>query len=176
MTYRDSLTAAMDDLARDPRVCFVGYGVRHGRANGTLRNIPDAQLIEMPVAENLMVGFATGLSLMGRRPVVFIERCDFILNALDAIVNHLDKLALLSGDQFRPAVILRVVVGNRDKPRFTGPTHTQDFTQALRALVSADLPVWQLRRAVEVRPQYEEAARGFEFGRSAILVEYKDLF
>lgn len=173
MTYRDSLTAAMDALAADPRVCFVGYGVRHGRANGTLRNVPAAQLIEMPVAENLMVGFATGLSLLGRRPVVFIERCDFILNALDAIVNHLDKLALLSRGEFTPAVILRVVVGNREKPRFTGPTHTQDFSGALRRMV--DMPVWQLLQPGEISSVYASATARLGNSESSIVVEYKDL-
>ena len=63
MTYRDELTLAMDNLAADKATRFIGYGVKiGGRALGTLKNVPDAQLIETPVAENLMVGLATGLS------------------------------------------------------------------------------------------------------------------
>src|SRR5579871_6790066 len=113
LTYKEALTAAMDQLALDPTVRFVGYGLLHGRAAGTLKNVPVAQIVETPVAENLMVGLAIGMSLRGLRPVVYIERMDFILNALDAIVNHLDKIGGMSHGQFNPAVILRVVVGNK---------------------------------------------------------------
>src|ERR1700730_8083640 len=112
MNYKKELTAAMDSLAQDPLVRFVGYGISIGKAMGTLKNVAPAQLIEMPVAENLMVGFATGLALKGLKPVVFFERFDFILNALDAIVNHLDKIKTISRGEFNPTMILRIVVGN----------------------------------------------------------------
>jgi Transketolase, pyrimidine binding domain len=172
ISYKDELTAAMDELAKDPLVRFVGYGVTNGRAMGTLKNVPESQLIEMPVAENLMVGFAIGLSLKGLKPVVFIERFDFILNALDAIVNHLDKIAEVSHGEFNPTIILRIVVGNRRKPLFTGRTHTQDFSVALRALVS--FPVINLMDARTISQQYGIAYMNFPF-RSTALVEYKDL-
>lgn len=92
ITYKGELSRAMGQLATDPKVCFLGYGIKYGRAMSTLSGVSEEQLIETPVAENLMVGLAIGLALKGRRPVVFIERCDFLLNALDAIVNHLDKI------------------------------------------------------------------------------------
>jgi pyruvate/2-oxoglutarate/acetoin dehydrogenase E1 component len=156
----------MESLAADPLVRFVGYGVRiGGRAQGTLKNVPDSQLIEMPVAENLMVGFAIGLALKGLKPVVFIERFDFILNALDAIVNHLDKIETISRGEFKPAMILRIVVGNKSKPLFTGETHTQDFT--MRSTASGFVPGWNLdfsrwanrprQIQIEYRDVYKEA-------------------
>lgn len=172
-SYKDALTASMELLAQDPLVRFIGYGVKiGGRALGTLKNVPDSQLIEMPVAENLMISFAIGLSLKGLKPVVFIERFDFILNAMDAIVNHLDKIETLSHGEFIPTMILRIVVGNSQKPLFTGKTHTQDFSAALRNLVS--FPVIQLVDSQQVAIQYK-AAHGFLGKRSTALVEYKDL-
>jgi pyruvate/2-oxoglutarate/acetoin dehydrogenase E1 component len=172
-TYKGELTAAMESLAADPLVRFVGYGVRiGGRAQGTLKNVPDSQLIEMPVAENLMVGFAIGLALKGLKPVVFIERFDFILNALDAIVNHLDKIETISLGEFKPTMILRIVVGNKAKPLFTGETHTQDFTDALRKLIS--FHVFRLKE-----PRFIQSAYKWAYDRlgssSTALVEYKDL-
>lgn len=175
-SYKGELTKAMDELARDPLVRFVGYGVKIGRAMGTLKNVPDHQLIEMPVAENLLVSFAIGLSLKGLKPVVFIERFDFILNALDAIVNHLDKMHSISEGEFKPAVILRIVVGNRQKPLFTGETHTQDFSSALKSLVS--FPVIGLHDAALICSVYRSAHNRIKmgtYGRSTALVEYKDL-
>ena len=173
LSYKDELRFAMEELALDPKVRFIGYGVRiGGRALGTLKNVPDWQLIEMPVAENILVGFAIGLSLKGFKPVVFIERFDFIWNASDAIVNHLDKIGSMSRYEFNPTVILRIVVGNRQKPLFTGETHTQDYTHALRHMVS--FPVIRLTTAEQIRRQYRNAYQAL--GKfSTALVEYKDL-
>ena len=73
MTHKGQLTAAMNLLAADTATRFIGYGVKiGGRAAGTLSAVPDCQLVETPVAENLMVGLATGMSLAGLKPVVFI--------------------------------------------------------------------------------------------------------
>jgi len=174
VTYREELTLAMDNLAGDKATRFIGYGVKiGGRALSTLKNVPDAQLVETPVAENLMVGLATGMSLAGLRPLVFIERMDFILNALDAIVNHLGAAQRISRGQFRPAAILRVVIGNRHKPLYTGPTHVQDFTEAVRLMV--DFPVVRLTEAGQIAPAYFEAHEALWCGRSTMLVEHKDL-
>ena len=138
---------------------------------GTLKNVSESQLIEMPVAENLMASFAIGLSLKGLKPVVFFERFDFVLNAMDAIVNHLDKIDTISHGEFKPTVILRIVVGNRRKPLFTGKTHTQDFSVALRALVS--FPVICLQDASQIGIQYK-AAHALLPKHSTALIEYKD--
>ncbi len=173
LSYKDELTKAMELLAQDPLVCFMGYGVQiGGRAMGTLNNVPDDRLIETIVDENEMVGEAIGMSLDGYKPVVFFERFDFILNALDAIVNHLDKIETLSQGEFKPTMILRIVVGNSRKPLFTGKTHMQDFSVALRALVS--FPVVQLQDASDIKGNYRHAYCTLD-SRSTAIIEYKDL-
>ena len=173
MTYKDALIITNTQLALHSNTRFIGYGLQKGRALGTLRNVNIEQIIETPVAENLMVGLAIGLSLKGLRPVVFIERMDFILNALDAIVNHLDKANIISHGEFSPAVIIRAVVGNRHNPLYTGVTHTQDFSEALRRLVS--FPVFQLKTSDNVLQAYQSAEENQSKGISTLLVEYKDL-
>lgn len=174
-SYKFNLTAAMNTLALDPRTRFVGYGLRHGRAMGTLASVPDAQIVETPVAENLMVGVAIGLALRGLLPVVYFERCDFLTNALDAIVNHLDKAAGLSRGEFTPAVILRITVGNREKPLFTGAPHTQDFSQALGCMANR-MWIGKLNRPDSPAGDYYAQARVSQLaGESTALFEYKDL-
>jgi len=173
LTYKDALTSANQMLAADAAMRFIGYGLKKGRALGTLKNIDEAKIIESPVAENLMVGMAIGLALKGYKPLVFIERMDFILNALDAIVNHLDKARRLSQGEFSPGAIIRCVIGNRDKPLYTGITHIQDFSEALHHLVS--FPVRQLHNPADIESAYAQAKADIDQGRSTILVEYKDL-
>lgn len=176
LSYKYALTSAMTALACDPATRFVGYGLRHGRAMGTLASVPDSQIIETPVAENLMVGIAIGLSLQGLKPVVYFERADFLLNAMDAIVNHLAAAERLSRGEFKPAVILRVTVGNKEKPLFTGPVHTQDFSYALEKMVGDDFEVTRLRSGESNIPWfYQRAAERQAAGQSTALFEYKDL-
>jgi pyruvate/2-oxoglutarate/acetoin dehydrogenase E1 component len=173
MTYKESLTMAMTRLGQDPATVFVGYNVRYGSlANGTLANVPISQRIETPVAENLMGGMAIGLSLGGLKPVVYFERFDFILNAMDAIVNHLDKMGLMSQGQFNPKVIIRVLVGAKNMPLFTGPTHTQDFSDAFRHLVS--FPVIQLKGSGPSPAETYQWAS--EMSSSSMIIEYRELY
>lgn len=175
MTYKQAITDAMTQLAADPAVCFLGYGVTHGKAMGTLANVKPEQLIETPVAENLMVGLAIGVALRGRKPVVFIERCDFILNAMDAIVNHLAKIRKMSGGEFVPAVILRVIVGNKEKPLFTGETHTQDFFQGIREMTRSDpMAIYRIPAIEWTERTYSLANQNLDAGVSSLVFEYKD--
>lgn len=175
-SYKGALTDAMTQLARDPARRFIGYGLAGGKgALGTLRGVPAAQIVEMPVAEGLMVSAAIGMACAGLKPVVYFERMDFMLNAADAIVNHLDKLATISRGEFRPGIILRATVGNRTKHLFTGPTHTQDLSDAFDAMLGRTL-VRTLCEPHEIAQRYTEAAYDADRGESTLLVEYKDLF
>lgn len=178
MTYKDAIKGAMDELARDERVVFVGYNVACGSmGGGAFADVPAKQLIETPVAENLMAGMAIGMALDGLKPVLYFERFDFILNAMDAIVNHLDKIASISKGEFQPTVLFRVVVGNTGHPLFTGPTHTQDFTEGLRFMVT--FPIARLVgvsiTAQEIRKEWLLAYANLQ-SESTMLVEYKDLY
>lgn len=171
MKYKEAITKSMEMLAADPKTIFLGYCVKYGnKAAGTLKNVSEDQLFETPVAENLMAGLGIGLSLEGYLPVVFFERFDFVLNALDAIINHLDKIEAMSSGEFVPRVIIRVVVGNTRGPLFTGLTHTQDFTEALSKMTTS-LPVMKLpHNSEQIMEIYQKA------GRSCVIVEEKDAY
>lgn len=172
MTYRESICFAMDGIATDQAVRFVGYNVQFGRAGGTLNGVPEAQLIETPVAEGLMAGIAIGLSIMGYKPVLFFERADFLLNAADALVNHLNSMAELSRGQFTPAAIIRVVVGNRNKPLFTGCVHTQNLAPAFRAMVK--FPVLEPETPSDMVDAYRQAKQRIDVNLSTMIFEFKD--
>jgi pyruvate dehydrogenase E1 component beta subunit len=168
MTYKEELKRAMDFLGKDEKTIFIGYNVKYGSmANGTLVDIRQEQLIETPVAENLMIGMAIGLSLEGFKPVVYIERFDFIMCAMDALVNHLDKIEKISKGEFRPKVIIRCVVGNKKNPLYTGDTHVQDFTQTMKSLLS--FPVIEMNNVSDYRLAYN-------ISKSCMVIEYKDLY
>lgn len=173
MTYAQHLKLAMTSLADDPKTCVVGYNVRYSKAGGTLNSFPENRLFEMPLAENLMAGAAIGMSLEGWLPIVWFERADFLLCAADALTNHLNAIRELSRGIHRPAAIIRVAVGNKTLPLFTGAVHTQNFAKAFREMVS--FPVRELRLKTEIEPAYEEALADVRKGISTMLFEFRDL-
>ena len=173
MSYKERLIEENTHLANLSTTRFVGYGLKRSRANGTLINASISQIVETPVAENLVVGMAIGLALGGLRPIAFIERMDFIFNAMDAIVNHMDKIERLSKGEFSPSVIIRTVVGSRYKPLYTGLPHTQDLSDSLRLML--EMPVYCLEHEQDIDNAYNIAVHRQNEGKSTILVEYKDL-
>lgn len=175
-TYKDALTASMTELGKHPEVVVCGYNVTKpgGAGGGTFAGIPEEQRIEMPLAENLMAGASIGLSLQGYVPILWFERMDFILCGLDAICNHLDKIKSLSEGIHKPAAIIRCVVGNSETPLYTGVTHTQNFTKALKEMVS--FPVYELHHKGMIETFYASAYRNAKAGTSTCLVEMKDIY
>lgn len=173
MTTKEILTEAMTELGQDLKVVFLGYNVLYGKAAGTMSGVPEEKLIEMPLAENLMTGAAIGFSLDGFIPVVWYERCDFLTCGMDAIVNHLNHISGLSDGQHKPAVIIRVCIGNKAAPLFTGPTHTQNFAQAMDHLVSFPvISLWWAKGLI--LEKYREALERAKGGESTMIFEFKD--
>lgn len=166
ISYKDAIVQSMTDLGKEGAV-FIGYCVDKGDAMGTLKHVPHDQKLETPIAENLMCGLAIGMSFEGFLPVVYFERHDFMLVALDAIGNHLDKIERLSLGEYKTPVIIRAVTADAG-PFYSGPTHSQDYTKLLRELVH--FPVIDPVSGVDVLKAYKGAR---ESGRPAIVIERK---
>lgn len=166
--YKDVINKRMMAIAKCNGV-FIGYNVKNGNAMGSLKGIPDEQKIETPVAENLMVGLAIGMSFEGFRPVVYFERHDFMLVAMDAIGNHLNHIERMSHGEYKCPVILKTVVADSG-PFYSGPTHSQDFTKVIRGLVN--FPVFDPKDAQELSDAYIWATYS---SRPTMIVERKSL-
>ena len=129
MNYKDNITNGMDFLAKQEKVVFIGEGiVNAGRIYGTMKNVPSNKCIEMPIAENLVMGVGMGLSMGGYIPVVVFQRMDFMLNAADCIINHLALAIQFSEGVLRMPLIIRCIVGSQSKKFDIGAQHRHDFT------------------------------------------------
>lgn len=169
LSFKEAVTSSMTKIGQVGGV-FIGYSITPGDAMGTLSNVPLDQKIETPVAENLMVGLGIGMSIEGLIPVVYFERHDFLLVAADAIVNHLAKMERISHGEFKPKVILKTVIDDGGL-FYSGPTHSQDFTNAFRNMV--DFPVLVPNDASEAIDMYDFALR---CEGPVMIVEKKSLF
>ncbi|MGW7531795.1 alpha-ketoacid dehydrogenase subunit beta [Amycolatopsis sp. NPDC054798] len=67
---------------------------------------PD-RMITLPIAENAMVGIATGQALAGQRTMVNIGRAAFLYTAMDPVVNQATKWRYMSGGQFHVPLTIR---------------------------------------------------------------------
>lgn len=175
MKYFDELCRAMDYLARDPRTMFLGQAVAcPGTAmTNTLKNVARDKLLELPVAEEMQMGMATGLALSGLVPVSVFPRWNFLLCAVNQLVNHLDKLPIVSNGGFQPKVIIRTGIGS-ERPLHPQHQHVGDFTDAFR-LMCKTVEVIRLDEPEQIFPSYQKALERGD-GRSTILVEYGDYY
>jgi len=116
-------------LASDDRVFVIGQGLwSPWYAGGSLKDLEKEfgrkRLIDSPVSENAVTGAAVGAAIMGLRPIVFHPRMDFMLLAVDPIVNQAANWSYLFGGQVPVPLVIRAVV-NRGGEQ--GAQHSQAF-------------------------------------------------
>lgn len=80
------------------------------------------RIIDTPVSESAVTGAAVGASLAGMRPIVVHPRMDFMIYAMDAIVNQAAKWSHMMGGQANPSLTIRSII-NRGGEQ--GAQHSQ---------------------------------------------------
>jgi pyruvate/2-oxoglutarate/acetoin dehydrogenase E1 component len=133
MTYKKELIKSMNFLSKHPKIIFLGQSVSYPGNSmfNTLVDVPMNKKIELPVFEDVQMGISIGLAMEGFIPVTCYPRFDFLILAFNQIVNHLDKIRLMTRQEFKPRVIIRTAIGAK-KPLDGGPQHTQDYTEIFR--------------------------------------------
>jgi pyruvate/2-oxoglutarate/acetoin dehydrogenase E1 component len=173
MKYADELKRSMEMLALDSRVLFLGQAVEvPGTAMfNSLKEIALERRLEVPVAEEMQMGLAVGLALQGKVPVCIFPRWNFLLLAVNQLVNHLDKVPIMSNDGYLPKVIIRTGIGS-ERPLHPQHQHVGDYTEAFR-LMCKTVEVIRLDEPGQIYPAYEKALQRTD-GRSTLLVEWGD--
>lgn len=175
MKYFDELKRSMNFLAQDPRTVFLGQAVAvAGTAmTNTLNEIPPGRLIELPVAEEMQMGMTTGMALTGLVPVSIFPRWNFLLSAISQLVNHLDKVQVMSNGGYEAKAVIRTGIGSQ-RPLHPQYQHVGDFSDAIQAMCTT-VEVIRLEEPCDIFPAYQRALLR-EDGRSTILVEYGDFY
>jgi pyruvate dehydrogenase E1 component beta subunit len=133
LTYAQAIREAHAQLLeRDPRVFVIGQGLWSpwyaGRSLESLdREFGRERLLDSPVSENAVTGAAVGAALAGMRPIVFHPRMDFMLLAVDPIVNQAANWSYLFAGRAGVPLVVRAVV-NR------GGEQGAQHSQALHAM------------------------------------------
>jgi pyruvate dehydrogenase E1 component beta subunit len=117
MTYREALRLALrEELARDERVFVMGeeVGVFDGAYKvtaGLLDEFGPDRVRDTPISEEGFVGAGVGAAMLGERPVVEIMTLNFLLVAMDQVVNHAAKIGAMFGGEVRCPLVIRTPNG-----------------------------------------------------------------
>ncbi len=114
-------------LASDASVFLIGQGLWSPWYAGTSlqdmeREFGRDRVIDSPVSENATTGAAIGAAIMGMHPIIFHPRMDFMLLAVDAIVNQAANWSFVFGGRVGVPVVIRAAI-NRGGEQ--GPQHSQ---------------------------------------------------
>ena len=171
--YVDALTEAMKICMDDPKMIFIGqkivfYVIPIRKTNEAL---PKERMIETPVMEETQMGMTLGLGMDGHSVVSFYPRWDFVICAANQLINHVDKISVMSDGEWNPTILIRVGKGS-DKPLDPGHQHKADYTKEFQSILK-HIPVIKLDSAEKILPAYKEALKR---GGPTVLVEYPELY
>jgi len=116
LSYAAAIREAMAQmLASDPRVFVIGQGLWSpwyvGASMKDLdRDFTRDRILDSPVCENATTGVAVGAALAGMRPIVVHPRMDFMLLAMDPIINQAANWHYLFGGQVSVPVVIRPII------------------------------------------------------------------
>lgn len=133
LTYAEAIREAHALLlASDPRVFVVGQGVWSPWYVGSSMQGLDVEfgrdrIMDSPVSENAVTGLAVGAALAGLRPIVVHPRMDFMLLAVDPIVNQAANWSYMFNGALGVPVVVRAIV-NR------GGEQAAQHSQSLQAV------------------------------------------
>ena len=107
--------AALQEMRRDPRVWVLGEDVARGGLFGQYRGFLDefgpSRVVSTPISESTIMGAGLGAALVGTRPIIEMRIFDFVMCAMDELVNQIAKIRYMFGGQARPAVVVRMPHG-----------------------------------------------------------------
>ena len=108
--------ALVQAMREDPRVFAYGEGINDpggffGSTEGVAAEFGPSRCFDVPNSEEALVGMGIGAALLGYRPVMANLRIEFLLLAMNQIVNHAAKWKDMSGGRARVPLTLRAMVG-----------------------------------------------------------------
>ena len=108
--------ATCQEMARDPSVFVYGVGVPthakiFGSIDGVIENFGADRCLDTPISEEAMTGFALGAASKGMRPIHIHIRVDFLLLAMNSLVNMISSFTYGTGGRAKVPLVIRVIVG-----------------------------------------------------------------
>jgi acetoin:2,6-dichlorophenolindophenol oxidoreductase subunit beta len=116
MAHELPYIAAIDEairleMERDPTVLYFGQNMATTENEPYVDAFGKDRVRVTPISETAEIGIAIGAALAGFRPVVELYMAEFMLVAMDQVVNEAPRFRAMSGGQVRVPVVLKAGYG-----------------------------------------------------------------
>ena len=117
ITYQEAIKEAIfQEMKRDPSVFAYGIGVPDhkkifGSTEGLLEEFGEKRVFDTPLSEEGTIGFGLGAAINGLRPIYIHIRVDFLILALNQIINMISSYYYASGGKIPVPIVIRAVIG-----------------------------------------------------------------
>lgn len=175
ITYREAITRSMRSaLQKNPKAIIYGLGVTDftgifGTTLGLEKDFGPDRVFDTPLAEDAMTGFAVGAALNGIYPIHIHIRADFMLLAMNQLINSIAKYKYMYGGLFQLPLLIRAVIG---RSWGQGAQHSQSL-QALFSHIPG-LTVVMPASARTVLDTYDYAVNNYK--APVISLEHRALY
>ena len=114
-------------LENDPEVFIIGQGLwSPWYVGATMTDLEKKygkdRIIDSPISENATTGIAIGAAISGKKPIVVHPRMDFMLLAMDPLINQASNWSYLFNGEVSVPIVIRSII-NRGGEQ--GAQHSQ---------------------------------------------------
>jgi pyruvate dehydrogenase E1 component beta subunit len=103
--------AIQQEMARDERVLYFGQNLATTENDKFVQAFGHDRVRVTPISETAEIGMAVGAALAGYRPVVELYMAEFMLVAMDQVVNEGPRFRYMSGGQVSVPLVLKAGYG-----------------------------------------------------------------
>ena len=112
MMYGEAMaTAIVEEMQRNADVIFYGQNMAMTERDPMLKMFGKNRVRLAPISETAEIGIAVGAAITGLRPIVELWMSEFMLVAMDQVLNEAPRLRYMSGGQVKVPLVLKAGYG-----------------------------------------------------------------
>ena len=112
LMYGDAIAnAIIEEMQRDPDVVFYGQNMAMTERDPMLKLFGKNRVRIAPISETAEMGIAVGAAMTGLRPIVELWMSEFMLVAMDQLVNEAPRMHYMSGGQIKVPLVFKAGFG-----------------------------------------------------------------
>jgi len=103
--------AISEEMERDESVLYFGQNIATHDEDPFLKQFGPDRVRVTPISETAEIGMAVGVAIAGFRPVVELYMAEFMLVAMDQVVNEANRFHYMSGGQVKVPLVMKAGYG-----------------------------------------------------------------
>ncbi len=165
--------ALQESMKKFNDLMIIGQGVDDpkrifGTTNNLIEKYGKKRVVDVPTAENSMVGIAIGLSTKSIKSVLIFQRAEFALLAAEQIINQAAKWYFMSAGKSKISIVFRILIG---RGWGQGPQHSQSLE-----MVYANIPGLKIVAPSSPNDAYHLLKQSIKENNPIIFLEHRWLY